>query len=70
MFLNLVAEFISKKSVHFQFYRGFIIPKSLKCSHSATKLTKGYWALWARHLAWDSFARVSGVPEHVEPLNP
>ena len=39
----LVEEFRSRKSVHtFSSIRDHVIPKSLKCTHSATKLLQAY----------------------------
>ena len=39
--LNLVAEFTRPKKVYtFRFIAGNIIPKSVKCIHSATKLIR------------------------------
>ena len=67
----LDAEFISPKSVHFQFYIGLILPKTCKCIHPATKLyrdldsTVRYGTFWV-HLGlrtasarWD-LLRASG----------
>ena len=36
--LNLVAEFIGPKVYTFSFIVGNIVPKSVKCIHSATKI--------------------------------